>query len=246
MSDPYDLPQGMSKGYIPRDRSLHPHGSLVFARPFDIPLIPRSEWDARIAQQTQDESSLWHLKRRLQMKSLDQNGTNYCWINAGVNCVRLAYAFTQGITPDLSPASCGGPITGYRNQGGDSSMAIEYLSQTGVSETKFWPANAISSQYDTAESKASKAAHRVTKWLDLRPTFDEVATCLLLNKPVSAGLSWWSHEICYLRLIKVGNGYGVTFWNSWSDSYGDQGEGELGESKARPDDATACEVVTPV
>lgn len=189
------------RGYIPRNWSQFPQGCLTHARPFDVKLIPRSEWDARIEEKDRSESSLHHLRRRLKMVSLDQNGTNYCWFNATMNCLRLVMAYQQGVAPDLSPASGAAIIKGYSNSGGWSGEAIDFLASEGVCESKYWPPNAISRQYDTAESQANRKLYRVTKWLDLSPTFDEVATGLLLDKPVAAGLNWWAHEVCYLRLI---------------------------------------------
>jgi hypothetical protein len=267
------------RGRVPRDWAKQPLGSLQYAAPFDIPTFPRSEWDERIKEIDAKEATMLHLRKRLNMKSLDQNGTNYCWINAVTNCLRLAIAYQQGLTPDLSPASGGAIIKGYRNAGGWSGEAIDFIGEHGLCDTEHWPANAISRQYDNAESQANRKLYRARNWWDLSPTFDQVATCLLLGRAVAAGLNWWSHEVTFMRLkilsqstininysaAKVlcarfawrgeqrdkylelaASRYGVDFWNSWSDSYGEQGIGELTESRATPGDAIAIDVAQPL
>ena len=70
-----------SRGYVPRDFNLYPKS--MFAPPTDIPLISPSEYEARIAEQDAQQSSLEHLYLSgpggsPRFVNLDQNGNGYC------------------------------------------------------------------------------------------------------------------------------------------------------------------------
>ncbi|MBI2807907.1 MAG: hypothetical protein HYX68_23230 [Planctomycetes bacterium] len=184
-------------------------------------------------------------ERAAGMKSLDQDGTNYCWANGPVNCVRVIRAVNGQPFVDLSPASVAAPFTHYRNEGGFGTDALRYIVEHGVASTEFWPANAIDPRFDTPEMRKNAAKHRVTEWYDLRPgNFDQLATCLLLGFPVAVGYNWWGHEVTALDLVETSPGvFGVRIWNSWGDSWSERGMAVLSESKGTPDDAVAPRVV---
>lgn len=79
IDDGTDWPLG-SRGLIPRNYSQQPLGSLPYAAPLDIPLIPRSEWGDRIRQKEKDGATLRELCRSSGLNPPDQNGTNYCHV----------------------------------------------------------------------------------------------------------------------------------------------------------------------
>lgn len=229
------------RGRIPRDYTLEPFGALAFAQPFDIPLIPRSEWTVRIQQMEQTKTRLSDLLLRAGIPSKDQDGTNYCWANAPTTCIETLRCVNGDPYVPLSPASVAAPIKNFRNQGGWGGEALEYIVAHGIASTEFWPEAAIKKQYWTEEEKANAMLHIVTEWLELRSrNFDQLMTCLLLRIPVAIGLNWWSHEIAAIDPVVIStNKFGVRFRNSWSDSYGSKGFSILNESKATPDDAVA-------
>lgn len=235
-------------GYKPRDWSAQPFGS--FAEPLDMPLIPRDEWKERIEEQERTKSSLVHLLDHYNIPVKDQNGTNYCWINAPVHAVEVVRAIQGQKYVSLSPASCGALIKGYRNVGGWGSEGLRYIVEHGVAPTSTWPDNGINRQYDNEESRTARQNYKVTEWYDVvdvtreRPTkrFDRLMTCLLLNIPVAIGLNWWGHEVLGIAGAVTSSGFGAVIDNSWGTRWGDKGRSILTESKATPDDAIAPRV----
>src|SRR5262249_38007333 len=94
----------VGRGLVPRNFALVPHGSRAAAPPFDLPLIPRGEWSAKIKAMEDAESRLSDVVRAIGMPSLYQGQTNYCWANAPVNCVRVLRAAAGLPFVELSPA----------------------------------------------------------------------------------------------------------------------------------------------
>src|SRR5262249_54745303 len=84
--------QKVGPALAPRDFALVPHGSSATAPAFDLPIVPRAEWSARIKAMEDAQSRLSDVVRALGMPSLYQGQTNYCWANAPVNCVRVLRA----------------------------------------------------------------------------------------------------------------------------------------------------------
>lgn len=234
-----------NRGRAPRDWAKEPFGSLPYAKAFDIPLIPESEWDARIEEGEKTKTFLSHICDQKKLVSLDQNGTNYCWCNAVITAMEILQARTGQPIVKLSPASVAAPIKGYRNQGGWGGEALDYIIKNGVAPASLWPPNAINRSYfDKQEVKDARDDYKVTEWYELENrNFNQLMTLLFLRIPVPIGLNWWSHEVCACDPVKLSSGYGVRIRNSWSDSYGDHGFAVLTRSKATPDDAVAPRVL---
>lgn len=240
---------GYGRGYEQRDRSAWPVASSPRSRAFDLPIIPRNQWDERIAQLESDKATLRHVLERDAIPSLSQGNTNYCWANAVVTGLTAVRAANRQPYVSLSSASVAAPIKNFRNNGGWSGEALEYIIANGICTTKYWPANAIDRDYDNAESRANRRMHTVTEWLDIDCSsddcFDVVMSCVLLGMPVACGFSWWGHATCALYPVRLGNGkYGIGHRNSWGDDYGEKGFFVLSGSRAVPDDACVPVVVT--
>lgn len=237
-----------SRGYRPRDLQRHPFGS--FAAPFDNSMrIPESEWDERIEEEDRTKSSLVDIADQAGLKVLDQNGTNYCWINATVHCVELMRLVQGQPLVKLSPASIGAKIKNYRNEGGWGIEGLEYLIQHGVAPVNTpegascWPANAINPSFDNTKSRELRKLYMPQDWLEIPARdFGAIASLVLQKIPVSCGYAWWSHQVTCVKLVKMPNGdYGMVIDNSWGTSYGTNGRAILTRSKATPDDlAVAC------
>lgn len=232
----------MSRGYHPRDYRKVPPGSLACAAPFPIDTIPRSEWRERIEEKEKTKST-WHdIRKAAGLKSTNQNGLGYCWIHGCVNAVRLARARDGQDYADLEPTSAGALIKNYRNVGGNTPEAIRHLAEHGVATTEFWPPNSLDRSHDNEATRANAKKHRITEWWELASNnFDQMATCLLLGLPVPCGFSWWGHLVCAMDLVAVGGDFGIRIWNSWSDNWGDNGEGILeGKKKIAFDQFALC------
>ena len=240
-ADTTATPEGMGRGYVPRDYEAFPEG--VFADPLPLPLIPRSEWRDRIEQM--DREKRWPKDHKIAagFKSLNQSSTNYCWINAPVQCVHYVRAMQGETHVPLSPASVGAPLKNYRNVGGWGSQGLLYMIDHGVAPQSLWPPNAIDRKYNTPEVQAERQKYKVDEWWELKQrSFDQLMTCLLLGYPVAIGLNWWRHEVTACKAAVNGNQYLIDVDNSWGN-WGDNGHGWLTEGKATPDDAVVPRVV---
>lgn len=70
-------PSGVSFGCVPRDYSITP--AEMFSPPSSIPLIPRSEWSARIKEQEELKSRVSDILLSKNIPSMDQGPNGYCF-----------------------------------------------------------------------------------------------------------------------------------------------------------------------
>lgn len=230
-----------SRGRKPRDWDRHPYGSV--AAPFDLPLIPDDEWLDRIKEQEATKSRLSDLLDLVDLGVMDQARTNFCWDFATTHTVETIRVKQNNKLVRLSPASTACKITNFRNNGGWGSEALEYIIEHGCVPQEDWPQAAIDRRYDTPEAWEKAKRYKVTEWWDIEPrNFEQVATCLLLGIPVSAGYDWWGHQVMLLDLIYKNGEFGALIDNSWGTGWGDNGRGILMRNKATPDDACAPRV----
>ncbi len=208
-----------------------------------VPLIPESEWDDRIRQKEKDRSRLKDFALDMGLTVLDQNGTNYCWINAPTFCCMVTRLQETGQAIRLSPASVGAPIKNFRNQGGWGSQGLDYMRKNGINLQGDWPANAINRSYYTEENRQKAKANIVLEYYYLK-NWQEMASCILAGIPVGAGYNWWSHEVTGMDILK--GSHDLIIADSWSTSYGDRGYGVLKGSRKYPDDAVAITAMMPL
>ncbi|MBC7771066.1 MAG: hypothetical protein H7210_01095 [Pyrinomonadaceae bacterium] len=223
---------------------------MMYAKPFDLPLIDPSEYDDRINEQEKNQSSLQHLRDSVygqRIPSLDQNGQGYCWAYSSTSAMMLARAFAGLPYVRLSAHKVACLEKNYRDEGGWNAVSIEHIAEKGVPSVQFWPEKSMSRANDTPEMRANSLLHMNVEWMDLAEGGEELkkqmATCLLSNIPYASDHNWWSHSICACRLIKW-NPLTVRIWNSWGE-WSDNGMGDLVGSKAIPQGAIAVRVVTP-
>lgn len=241
-------PPGYSKGYE-RDYERYPFGYSSVCRAFDLPLIPESEWNDRLEYQKATKSRLSDIRNRAlngrPIPSLDQNGVGYCWNHGPVSAFLLARAVAGLPFLDLSPFAVGCIIKNYRNEGGWGIEAIEFMAERGVPTTEFWPHRSMSREHDNPQTWENAALHKQTEWMELEPRNKaQLVTCLLSGLPICAGYNHWAHEVCLMDLESI-NPLRVRIWNSWKDSWGENGTGILEGNKALGDGWECVRVVTP-
>lgn len=228
------------RGYIRRDFVADPLFSS--GRKFDLPLIPRSEWRERIKDQEAGRFRPSDAMRRAGVPVKNQRSTSYCWVFAATSCVEQCRALAGLDFVSLSPASVGGPIKDYRNQGGWPTQAIRYIGDRGICPSSVWPDCEILRSLDDPESRALRQGFRLGEWLEFGASFDALATCLLLALPVAVGYNWWSHAVVMLDLVALDgqDQFGTRGRNSWGPGYGDDGFFVLTGSKMFPGDGVAA------
>jgi len=233
-----------------RDLKAKPYGSAgVSLKAAGINLIPRSEWPARIEALKKANAGLMALSYG-KVPCSDQDGLGFCWVHSAKNAAQFA-SYVQGQRIyELSAVSVGGPITGYRNEGGWPSVAVEYMQKHGAVGTALWPENDLDSSYaKKAAVKGDYKKHRIAATIaDLGETgniFDECVTCVLLGSPVAVSYNWWGHAIVMVGVTEQDGVYYGVFRNSWGDDWsgGDKGFFLMPEgtrsNEGTPDDAQA-------
>lgn len=239
-------PEGYGRGLTTRDYEQFPVG--YNSKPFDLPLIPESEWQTRLDQQIAAKAQLHNIRDKgndgKPIPSTDQQQTNFCWAHSSVGAVILLRA-TQGepYVP-LSATAVACKIKNFKNVGGWGSQSLEYIAAHGVPDINHWAqGNAgINKHYDSDETWQNAAKHKVTEWMDLQPrNKQQFVTCLLNNIPVVTDLNHWGHSVVTMSILSF-NPFRTLIWNSWSDAWGKNGTGILEGSKAIPDGAIAPRV----
>lgn len=227
-----------------RGLEMPPRGSRGYegvAEPFpNNLLIPRSDWQGIIQEQKERKTRIIDVCDREGLKRKSQASTNYCWINAPTTGVEIARVMAGHPYVELSPASAGAQIKGFRNVGGWGKEALEWLIKYGATPVSMWPANAIDRRYLTAESKAAAMKYRGQEWWVLENrNLDQLVSCILRGISVSIGLNWWQHEIQGTFCEWIDNAIAIGIDNSWGLEWGTKGRGVLQGNRMYPDDAVA-------
>lgn len=243
-----ETPSDCSTGYEERDWSAAPCGE-GYAKPFDIPLIPRSEWRDRIEDMERTKSTLNDLCESHDLSVLNQGRTKYCWANGPVHCVEILRLVQGQSKLRLSPASVAAPIKNFRNVGGWGEQSLGYIIEHGIVPQTMWPANAIDRKYATEQARDERSKYQVDEWYDLKPrNFDQLMTMLLLRIPCSVAYNWWRHLIMASDPIALDGGFGIRVRNSHGVRWGSNGTAVFregyGRNQANPDEALAPRVIT--
>ena len=228
----------------------YPAGYLAWAKPFDMPIIPESEWQGRLDEQVATKGQLSEVRNRgmwgSPIPSRDQDGVGYCWCHSGTSAVLISRAVMNEPYLDLSAFAVGCMIKGYRDEGGWGSEGVEFIALRGIPTSDFWPQRSMSRSNDNPNTWANAAFHKNLEWMDLDPgkMKAELVTCLLLGIPVVSDFNWWSHSVLTMDLVSL-SPFRTRIWNSWGDGWSENGTGILEGSKAIPDGALGVRVTSP-
>lgn len=250
-----DLFMGRATGLVARDYKIQPMKAVNF------PLIPRSEWSARIKEMVDTKSRLSDLRATADngrpFPSLNQGPVGYCWSHSATHAVMYTRARMGLPYVPLSAYAVAATIKNGRDEGGWGALAAEFIQERGVPSQEKWPQGSRNLSNGTAECWADAAKHKITGgWFDLDApvynrdlSFDQMMTLLLSRVPVIVDFNWWGHSVCAVDPVEVEPGsFGIRIQNSWGDEWTEgstfPGTGILRGSKANPDGATAPTVVT--
>lgn len=169
-----------------------------------------------------------------------------CWFHSGTSAHLVLTAAMGEPYEDLSAYAGACIIKDYRDEGGWGAEGVEWQAANGIPTSQFWPQQSMSKSNDTPAMRANAALHKITEWMDLEPNNmkAQLVTCLLSNIPVVVDFNWWSHSVCALDVVSL-SPFSIRIWNSWSDTWSENGTGVLTGSKAMPDGAIAPRVVMP-
>lgn len=236
-------------GLVPRDYSVYP--KEMFDPPSNMPIIPKSEWSARIKEQESAKARISDILRTAEIPSMDQGPNGYCWGHSTVGCVQAVRAINNQPYVPLSAYMVCAIIKRGANEGAWCGLSAKFLREVGVCSQALWPQGSRNLALDTPQARTNAALHKVTEeWVDLASavydqnlTFEQVATCLLAGIPCATDWNWWSHSVMACDLVEVESGsFGIRIRNSWGDGWEDKGFGILRGSKAIPDGAVALRV----
>lgn len=254
----------MGRGYIPRDYSKDPVGSIRGVEPFNRKIYPRNEWSSRLKDKEQSKSNLSDFRmignNGQPIVSLDQNGQGYCWAYSVAAAIIAARMRDGQPYVRLSAHGVATKIKNFRDEGGWNPLAVEFAIKYGYPDISAFPEKSMNRQHDNSATWANAAKNKITEgFMDLTPpaysrnmTFDQLMSCLIDNIPCPVDFNWWGHSVCALDGTEIDNSlplsdinrWGVRIWNSWTDGWSARGMGVLRGSKAIPNGATACKVTT--
>lgn len=236
---------GDMSGYEARDFEANPFGSLGYAAPFSMPLIPRAEWKDRIEEMTKTLSRLSDLAKLVGWKPKNQARTSFCWINCVTMADELARIVAGQPFVPLSPASVGAMLTSFRNIGGWPGNGMEYGAQHGWVPESLWPPNAIDKQYDTPAATAERAKYRASDWIEVKPkNFDQLMTLLLQRIPCFRADNRWSHAIGVMDPLVLQDGRFACLCPNSGLGRDANGYTIIAESFGGPDEAFGITVTT--
>lgn len=239
------------RGLRPRDYSTHPVGCYAHAKPFDLPLIPESEWQSRLDALIAAKGQLSDVRNRSgpdgkPIPSRDQNSRGFCWAHSSTSAALITRALMNEPYADLSAYAVACIIKGFQDEGGWGAESLEFIADRGIPTSEFWPQKSMSRSNDNPKTWENAKLHRFTEWMDLDPNNmkAQLVTCLLLGLPVVSDFNWWSHSVCTIDLVSL-SPFRTRIWNSWGDSWSENGTGILEGRRAIPDGALAARVMTP-
>lgn len=242
------VPAGRATGLIPRNYSTHPVGCYAFAPAFpESELVPENEWADRLAENRRTKSGLLDLRDAHYdvLRSLDQDGLGLCWAFSTTKAVMYTRAVMNEPPVVLSAWYVAGRIKNWRDEGGWGAASLDFVVNDGVPALSLCPE--YRSRYDTAETRANAALHKVTEWWDgsddPRLAQKQLVSMLLKRVPCVVDLNDMGHSMCAIDIASL-NPLRIIYDNSWGEQ-GDRGLYFGQGARARPDGLVVPRVSVP-
>src|SRR5689334_21699886 len=99
-------PSVHGRGLIPRDYSAQPYGSVPGVSAYAGPIKSKAECIEIAKERKANKSTNRDIADLFNIPIYDQNGTNYCWMNAVIKMFLYAMAKAGQPVVQLSAASC--------------------------------------------------------------------------------------------------------------------------------------------
>lgn len=245
-----------ARGGEPRDYNVQP--LETFASADMIPLIPKSEWDARIDELEREEATLDHVLLRARARGrftdLNQNPYNFCWCHSTVHAAQLAREVANQSPVALSAfglCHLADADRAQQNRGGWCGLSAQAARTRGIPSQQVYPQGNIKRSISQEVLDDAKKYLVTEDFVDLQKpvwfqnlSFEAVASCQLTGRPGPVDFNWWSHSVCAIKLVRIeANSYGLMILNSWGLNWGDHGRAILRGQRAIPDGAIAINTV---
>jgi hypothetical protein len=218
--------QYKGRGQVPRPYDTHPVGCYASGPPLqsvDFPLIPQSEWPARIADKVAQKSQLSDIRMTgnygQPIPSLDQGQVGYCWAHSSTGAIMILRAVNHLPYVPLSAYAVAATIKQGKDEGGWGAQSLDFIAQKGVPAQSFWPQGDRNYQNyaNKPEVWANAALHQMTAgFVDLQAaqydrklSFDQEISLLLSDIPVVKDENWWSHSILGLDAVDGTGQFGI-------------------------------------
>jgi hypothetical protein len=221
ITDPEIDGERKARGLVPRNWDTHPAGCYKAApyKKVDFPLIPKSEYEARIKDMESEGSRLSDIRMKgmygQMIPSRDQNGRGYCWFHSGTGALIYVRARDHQPYADLSAYSGACVIKNFRDEGGWGAQGVDFLTEKGCCISEDWPQRGTDRKYDTKQAWERALKYRLAEgWYDLESaqydrnlTYDQVITLVLSRICVVVDFNWWSHSVLAIDATTAANAF---------------------------------------
>lgn len=207
----------------------------------DSLLLDEKDLKAAFELQAANESSLYHLRKRLAglLDSLNQGHYGLCWAFSSTKAVMYIRAIMGLLIKKLSSWWVAGIVKGWRDQGGWGEASLDQIIKAGVPEYDLCPS--YDKKYATPEVAENAKLHIVTEWWEGSSDKDkathQMLTAYALGLPPVCDYNHMGHSMCGCRVasFKSLNEFEVDDDNSWGMDAGTEGLYRLANGKAKPD-----------
>lgn len=206
-------------GLVARPMEQYPVGgystSVTYGAIKDkLPLIPWADMPELIRERVAKKMQISDLRATgmpdgSKVPNFHQLNSNFCWAYSAVHGMMLSRVMGNLPFVRFSPHAIGCKIKGFRNQGGWSAHAAEFISKNGCPTVEKWPHASWSAQNDNAATWAEAQLYKTTEgWIDLdAPVYDrdlskqQVLTLLLYGIPCPIDVMVLGHAMCAMDAV---------------------------------------------